>query len=37
MSLVFGLVMQGGFITDFHKAKHTMSWKIEFINTEGQI
>lgn len=29
--------MQDGFITDFHKGKHTMSWKIALISTKGQI
>lgn len=35
--LLFGLVMQNGFITGFHKAKQAMSWKIALINTKGQI
>lgn len=37
MRLFLGSVMQDGFITDFHKAKHTMSWKIALVNTKGQI
>lgn len=26
--LLFGLVMQNGFVTGFHKAKETVTWKI---------